>query len=77
VQIAEAGVLAAMAAAQLGLRDCAKALALADAAIAVAHQQGTRLWELAALCSRVGALRETQGIEAAREIQAALAEAGA
>jgi adenylate cyclase len=77
VRLGEVRVLAAMAEARLGLGDGAAALALADEAIAVAHQQGTRLWEFAALCSRVDALRKTRGVKAAREIQAALAEATA
>jgi adenylate cyclase len=77
VRFMEGQVLAAMAAAQLGLGDGARALALADEAIAVGHQRGTRLWEFAALLSRIGALRETRGVDAEGEIQAALAEAAA
>jgi hypothetical protein len=77
VRLWEAPALAGMAAAQLRLGDEAKALAIAEEATAVSHWQGTHLWEFAALCRRVGALRETQGVEAASETQASLAEAAA
>jgi class 3 adenylate cyclase len=77
LQLWEGRVLAAMAAAQLGLRDGAAALGLADQALAISRRLGTRLWDFAALLSRAGALRETRGVEAAAEIQAALAEAAA
>jgi hypothetical protein len=77
VQFLEARLLAGMAVAWLGLGDGAKALALADEATAVSRRLGTRFWEFAALLSRVAALRETQGAEAASEIEAALTEAAA
>jgi adenylate cyclase len=77
VRLAEARVLAAMATAQLGLGDGAAAGELAEEAIVVARQLGTRFWEFAALLSRVDALRETRGVEAAGEMQAALVEAAA
>src|SRR5205823_4988499 len=66
-----------MAAAHLGLGDCAKALALAGEAIAVSRRRGTRFWEFSALLIRMRALRETQGVQATKEIEAALAEADA
>jgi hypothetical protein len=73
----EGGVLAAFAAAHLGLGDCAEALALVEEGIAVCRQRGSRLWEFSALLTRIRALRETQGAQATREIEAALAEADA
>jgi class 3 adenylate cyclase/tetratricopeptide (TPR) repeat protein len=73
----EGGVLASMAAAHLGLGDRAKALALAAEAIAVNGRRGTRLWEFSALLTRIRVLRETLGLQATREIEAALAEADA
>jgi tetratricopeptide (TPR) repeat protein len=73
----EGGVLAGMAAAHLGLGDRPGALALAEEAIAVSRRLGTRLWEFSALLTRIRALRETQGLQATREIDAALAEADA
>jgi class 3 adenylate cyclase/tetratricopeptide (TPR) repeat protein len=73
----EGAVLAAMAAAHLGLGDCAKALALAEEAIAVCRRRGTRLREFLALLTRMRALRELYGIKATREIEVALAEADA
>ena len=73
----EGGVLAVMAAAHLGLGDRARALTLAEEAIAVSRRLGARLWEFSALLTRIRALRETQGIQATREIEAALAEADA
>ncbi len=77
LSIGEGGVLAAMAAAHLGLGDRARALALAEEAIAVCRRLGARLWEFSALLTRMRALRETQGLQATREIEAALAEADA
>jgi tetratricopeptide (TPR) repeat protein len=71
------GVLAAMAAAHLGLGDHARALALAEEAIAVSRQLGTRLWEFSALLTRIRCLRQTRGVQATREIEGALAEADA
>src|SRR5262245_34784054 len=73
----EGGVLATMAAAHLGLGDCAKALALAGEAIAVSRRRGTRVYEFSALLTRIHALRELRGLEAKMEIEAALAEAEA
>jgi len=75
--LVEGRVLAAVAAAHLGLGDRAKALALAEEAIAVCHRLGTRSWELSAVLVRIRALRETRGLQATREIEAALAEAHA
>jgi hypothetical protein len=77
LSVNEGVVLAAMAAAHLGLGDRAKALAIAEEAIAVSRQLGTRFWELSPLLTRVRALRETQGIQATKEIEVALAEADA
>jgi class 3 adenylate cyclase/tetratricopeptide (TPR) repeat protein len=73
----DGGVLGAMAAAHLGLGDCAKALALAEEAIAVSRRRGTRLWECSAQLTRIRALRGTLGPEATAQIEAALAEADA
>jgi hypothetical protein len=66
-----------MAASHLGLGNCQEALALADEAIAVGRRRDTRLWEFAALRTRIRALREMRGLEATSEIEAALAEADA
>jgi hypothetical protein len=66
-----------MAAAHLGLGDRSKALALADEAIEVCRRRGTRLWEFSALLNRMRALGEIQGVQATRDIEAALAEADA
>jgi tetratricopeptide (TPR) repeat protein len=71
----ESGVLAVMASAQLGLGDPARALALAEEAIAVGRRLGTRMREFSALLTRSRALREIQGAAATSEIEAALAEA--
>jgi len=73
----EGGVLAAMAAAHLGLGDRGRALTLAEEAIAACRRRGAKLWEFSALLTRFRALRETHGVQAAREIEAALAEADA
>ncbi|HSD11511.1 MAG TPA: AAA family ATPase [Candidatus Binatia bacterium] len=77
LSIAEGGVLAVMAAAHLGLGDRENALALAEEAIAVCRRGGARLWEFSAQLTRSRALRETRGVQATREIEAALAEADA
>jgi hypothetical protein len=73
----ESGVLAAIAAAHLGLGDRARALPLAEEAIAVCRRRGTRLYEFSAQLTRMRALRESQGVQATREIEAALTEADA
>jgi hypothetical protein len=73
----EGGLLAAMAAAHLGLGDRAKAVAIAEESIAVSRRHGSRLWEFSALLTRIRALRELQGVQSTREIEAALAEANA
>ena len=75
--LAEGGVLSVMAAAHLGLGDRAKALATAEEAIAVCRRRGTRFYEFSALLTRIRALREIRGLQATREIEAALAEADA
>jgi tetratricopeptide (TPR) repeat protein len=67
-------VLAEMAAAHLGLGERERALALADEAIEVCRRIGTRLWEFSAQLTRVRALRETRGLQAKKEIDAALGE---
>jgi len=66
-----------MAAAHLGLGDREKALAIADESIALSRQRGSRIWEFSALLTRMRALREIHGVQAAGEIEAALAEADA
>src|SRR5262249_39848515 len=73
----EGGVLAAMAAAWLGLGDHTRALAIAAEAIAVCRQGGARLYEFSAVLTRIRALRETRALQATEEIEAALAEADA
>ena len=73
----EGGVLAAMAAAHLGLGDRARALTLAEEAITVCRPSGSRFNEFQALRTRIRALRETHGLTASAEIEAALAEADA
>jgi tetratricopeptide (TPR) repeat protein len=75
--INEAGMLAAMAAAHLGLGDRARALTLAEEGIEVCRRRGARLWEFSAQLTRIRALRESQGAQATREIEAVLAEADA
>jgi len=52
-------------------------LTLAEEAIAVCRRRGARLYEFSALLTRIRALRETLGLQATREIEAALAEADA
>ncbi len=73
----ESGVLGVMAAAHLGLGDRAKAVALAEEAIAVGRRRGSRFREFSALLTRSRALRETLGLQATRKIEAALVEAAA
>jgi tetratricopeptide (TPR) repeat protein len=73
----EGRVLAGIVAAHLGLGDRARALVLTDEAIRFVRQSGSRLWEFSALVTRIRALREIQGVEATREIEAALTEADA
>ncbi len=73
----EGAVLGTMAAAHLGLGDRARALTLAEEGIAICRRRGARSWEFLALLTRVRVLRETQGLQATREIEAALAEADA
>jgi adenylate cyclase len=73
----EGSVLGAMAAAHLGLGDGTRALALAEEAIALSRRFGSRLWEFSAQLTRIRALRETRGVQATREIEAALGEADA
>src|SRR5262249_44382761 len=57
LSVMESGVLAVMAAAQLGLGDHTRALATAQEAIAVCRQRGTRLWEFSAQLTRMRGLR--------------------
>jgi hypothetical protein len=73
----EGSVLVCMAAARLGLGDHERSLALANESIAVSRRRGTRLWEFSALLTPIRALREMHGVEATKEIEAALAEADA
>jgi len=75
--VQEGAMLAAMAAAHLGLGDRARALALAEEAIAVCRRRGTRLWEFWAHLTRMRALREIEGLQAKGKIAAAIAEADA
>jgi tetratricopeptide (TPR) repeat protein len=77
LSLQEGGVLAVMAAAHLGLGDRARALTLAEEGIAVCRRRGARFSEFSALLTRIRALRETLGLQATREIEAALAEAEA
>jgi class 3 adenylate cyclase/tetratricopeptide (TPR) repeat protein len=70
----ESAVFATMAAAHLGLGDRAKALTLAEEAIAVCRRRGTRLLEFPAQLTRMRALREMKGVQGETEIQAMLAE---
>jgi class 3 adenylate cyclase/tetratricopeptide (TPR) repeat protein len=77
LRVIEGGVLATMAAAQLGLGDCARALTLAEEAICFTRRLGPRIWEFSALLTRIRALRESRGVQATREIEAALSEADA
>ena len=73
----EGGVLAAMAAAHLGLGERARALTLTEEAIGFTRRLGSRFWEFSALLTQIRALRETLGLQATREIEAAIAEADA
>ena len=75
--VQEGGVLAVMAAAHLGLGDRARALTLAEEGIAVCRRRGARLWEVSALLTRMRVLRETMGLQATSEIEAALVEVDA
>src|ERR1700746_2557749 len=77
LQLWEGRARAVMAAAHLGLGDRARALTLADEAICFTRRLGARMGEVSALLTRIRALRETQGVQATREIEAALAEADA
>jgi class 3 adenylate cyclase len=77
LQITEGGVLAAIAAAHLGLSDCAKAVAFAEEAIAVCRRTGARLYEFSAQLTRMRGVREIHGIRARTEIETTLAEADA
>jgi hypothetical protein len=77
LSLEEGSVLAVMAAAHLGLGDRARALTLAEEAIAVCRRRGTRLWEFSALLTRIRALRETLGLQATRDIETAIVEADA
>jgi hypothetical protein len=70
-------MLAAMAATHLWLGDTAKALTLAEEAIAVSRRSGNRLFEFSALLTRIRALREIYGVKATNEINGTLAEANA
>ncbi len=73
----ESRMLAAMAASHLGLGDTAKALTLAEEAIAVSRRSGNRLFEFSALLTRLRALREIHGAHATNEINTTFAEANA
>jgi hypothetical protein len=73
----EAALLTAMASARLCLGDRKRGLALAEESIAASRRLGTRIWDFSALLTRIRALRETEGLEAMREIEAILAEAEA
>jgi class 3 adenylate cyclase/tetratricopeptide (TPR) repeat protein len=77
LQTWEGSALAGIAAAHLGLDDRVKALAIAEEAIAVSRRRGSRGWEFSALLTRIRALREIHGVQAKRDIEATLAEAGA
>jgi adenylate cyclase len=77
LQTVESGVIATMAAANLGLGDRARALALAEEALAVNRRRGTRLWEIWGHLIRIRALREARGLQAKADIEAAFVEADA
>jgi hypothetical protein len=77
LSVFEGGVLATMASVHLGLGDRAKALALAEEALTLNDRLGTRLLEFSALLNRMRALREIKGMQAKKDIKAALAEADA
>ena len=77
VLYSEGGAVAMMAAAHLGLGDRARALTLAEEAIAICRRGGARLWEFTAQLTRMRALRETRGLQAKPDIEATFAEAQA
>jgi tetratricopeptide (TPR) repeat protein len=77
VLVNEAGLLAGIASAHLGLGDREEALALSEEAIALSRRLGSRVWDFSALLTRMRALREIRGLEAMREIKATLAQADA
>ncbi len=52
-------------------------MTIAEEAIGFIRRLGSRFWEFSALLTRIRALRETQGVQATREIEATLAEADA
>jgi hypothetical protein len=52
-------------------------LTLAEEAIGFTRRLGSRFWGFSVLLTRIRALRETRGLQATREIEAALAEADA
>jgi len=66
-----------MAMMHLGLGDRAKALAIAEEAIAVSRRLGTRAWEFWALLTRIRALHAIHRGQMTSEIEATLAEAEA
>jgi class 3 adenylate cyclase len=67
-------LLALMARVRLGQGDREKALEVAEEAIAVGRQLGTRLWEIFAQLARVSALSTIGGADAEEKIEAALSE---
>jgi hypothetical protein len=73
----ESRIAAAMVASHLGLGDTAKALTLAEEAIALSRRSGNRLFEFSALLTRLRALREIYGLQATNGIHTTLAEADA
>jgi len=77
LSVLEGGVLAVVAAAHLGLGDRAKALTFAEEGIALCRRGGARLWEFSAQLTRIRILRESHGVGATREVEAALAEVAA
>ena len=77
LSVFEGSVLATMASVYLGLGDRAKALALAEEALTLNDRLGTRLLEFSAQLNRIRALRESHGVHAKPEVEAALAEAEA
>jgi adenylate cyclase len=72
---AEAHWLSYLAEAHLGLERLGAALEVADQAVAIAQQRGTRGFEIQAQLARARALRRREGGDAAAEINAALARA--
>jgi hypothetical protein len=77
LRVFEGGVLATMASVYLGLGDGAKALALTEEARTRNERFGNRLFDFSAHLNRIRALRELHGIQAAKDIETALAEADA